>query len=104
MSSGKAAHLCVSRVEDGFSVASAGDAAVDHQVQDDFVWLHFSIKNALASGAEFDVLSAPLAKCGSIAANVSLATCWTLIQNMIFGTGLHLLLPGKCRKGLLILE
>ena len=85
-------------------MASAGDEVVDQQVQDDFVWCQFSVLNTLASGVKYDVLFAPCDKCGSVSANVSYFTCWTLLRNHIPGTWLHLLLPGKWRNGLLILQ
>ena len=85
-------------------MASAGDEVVNQQVQDHFVWLQFSILDALASGVELDVLFAPCDKCGSVFANVSCVTCWTLLRNHIPGTFLHVLLPGKCGNGLLFLK
>ena len=104
VSSGKSTHLFVAGVEDAGSVASTGDAIVDHQSQDDIHWVHVSILNALAGIAEFDVLGTSLTKAGSIAASVSSGTFWTLIQNVVFRTLLHFLLPGKSRNGILLLK
>ena len=101
---GKSTHLFVSWVEDAGSMASAGDAIVDYEGQNDIHWVHLSILNVLSGSAELDVLGASLTWTGSIAASMSSFTLWTLIQNVIFGTALHLLLPDKWRKGLLILE